>query len=138
MDIRNRKKLEREKLYNLFYDYKKAIKVIESMKYVSNVECTVKYCNALVRKHLYANNLVGIDKPFKRFMFYMSGCLRCKNTLLNFLTDISADFDSRLTNMNDLKDFPNPLGYGDIDSKKVNTIIQNILDLQEKVSDDNK
>ena len=84
MDIRNRKKLEREKLYNLFYDYKKAIKVIESMKYVSNVECTVKYCNALVRKHLYANNLVGIDKPFKRFMFYMSGCLKCKNIALKF------------------------------------------------------
>lgn len=118
--------MKRSNIDRLFTDYKKAVEVIESVQYFQQVESAVKYCNALVAKHWIENGLVGVEKPLRRLYIKIFKNWGEKKRIIAMMSEISTDFDRRVSSLSDLSDIPTMLGYGDKTSKSIDRILADI------------
>lgn len=124
---------------DILSDYKVSIDLIDSTKYIEQYNAVVTYCNQLILKHIYLNDLQELNNFLFRLKSFFKGKLLYYNMILRFLSVIQDDLDRRISIMEpSLQNLPsrNRLGYG---AKSNNKISPNILkDIEEITKKKNK
>lgn len=123
-----------EEVQEILEEYRKAVNVMDSVKYIDQLEAACKYCSSIITKHFYKNHGNRLQDPSYKAKMVLSGKMGYTNRIIAVLNTVSAELDAKAQTLSEeLSARPNRIGYHeDTLAKKMENISSEVTEWEKK------
>jgi hypothetical protein len=127
-----------EEVQEILSEYRKAVNVMNSVKYIDQLEAACKYCSSIITKHFYKNSGNKLDNPAYKAKMIFAGKMGYINRIIAILNTISAELDAKAQQLSEeLTERPKQIGYHDDTlAKKMGNIRSEVKEWVKKRDED--
>lgn len=123
-----------EEVQEILAEYRKAVNVMDSVKYIDQLEAACKFCSSIITKHFYKNRGNKLADPAYKAKMILSGKMGYINRTISLLNTVSAELDAKAQTMSEeLTARPKRIGYHDDTlAKKMENIRSEVTEWEKK------
>lgn len=127
-----------EEVQEIMSEYRKAVNVMDSVKYIDQLEAACKFCSSIITKHFYKNRGNKLADPAYKAKMIVSGKMGYINRIISLLNTVSAELDAKAQTMSEeLTARPKRIGYHDDTlAKKMENIRSEVAEWEKKRDED--
>ena len=127
-----------EEVQEILTEYRKALRVMDSVKYIDQLETACNFCSSIITKHFCMNHGKKLASPFYRAKMIITGKMRYINKIIALLNAASAELDAKAKTMSEeLTARPRRIGYhNDTFAKKMEDIRSEVTEWEKKRDED--
>lgn len=127
-----------EEIQEILTEYRKAVRVMDSVKYIDQLEAACKFCSSIITKHFYKNSGNRLSNPAYKAKMILSGKMGNINRIISILNTVSSELDAKAQQLSeDLMSRPKHIGYHDDTlAKKMENIRSEVTEWEKKRDED--
>lgn len=127
-----------EEVQEILAEYRKAVNVMDSVKYIDQLEAACKFCSSIITKHFYKNRGNKLADPAYKAKMIISGKMGYINRIISLLNTVSAELDAKAQTLSEeLTARPKRIGYHDDTlAKKMENIRSEVMEWEKKRDED--
>ena len=139
--MKRREKLSRdhaEEVQGILEEYRKAIHVMDSVKWIDQLEAACKFCSSIITKHYFRNNGNKLNNPAYKAKMCLTGKMGYINRTIALLNGVSAELDAKAQKLSEeLTKRPTRIGYHDDTlAKKMENLRDEVTEWEKKRDED--
>ena len=133
LDIEHSKEVQ-----EILNEYRKGLKVLESVKWIEQLESACTYCSAIITKHYYKNNGNRLNDFSYKLKMRLTGKMPYITRTINLLNTVSATLDKKAQELSEeLMSRPRSMGYAnDSTEKRISEIMKETKEWMKKNNPD--
>ena len=127
-----------EEVQEILAEYRKAVNVMDSVKYIDQLDAACKFCSSIITKHFYKNHGNQLKNSLYEAKMILSGKMCYIKRIISLLNTVSAELDAKAQTMSEeLPARPKRIGYHDDTlAKKMENIRSEVTEWEKKRDED--